>query len=415
MATSKQANARCVQLCRGRLSGNIAASIERQHGWRYQSRPCELQHLGINTVLRQVPAIWRVRTGLRRGFFASLRHIASIDETRQLFSSLLYVQNATRLPSELSASCDIRVPYPEFQRESARQRTCLRSDIIFVTGRFRSGSTLLWNLLRNVSGVTSYYEPFNERRWFDPTIRGTHVDPTHRNVENYWAEYDGLEELGRYFEESWKFHHLYMTAEAWNPNMQRFIEVMVEKARGRPALQFNEVDFRLPWLKARFPRAKLVHIFRHPRDQWCSTLGGEASRTRPATLREFERFDGFYLLRWAADLKHYFPFLTLDQEAHPYELFYQLWKLSFIFGRVHADISISLEEIGAAPEQSLERLFSALEMDFDRRRLLALISPVTPGRWKRYANAEWFEQIEARVDTQLEDEARTVLSRPARP
>ncbi|MGH9959422.1 MAG: hypothetical protein ACREBC_20235 [Pyrinomonadaceae bacterium] len=39
--------------------------------------------------------------------------------------------------------------------------------------------------------------------------------------------------------------------------------------------------------------------------------------------------DGFYLLTWGWDLWHYFPFLTLDDESHPYELFYQIWKLSY--------------------------------------------------------------------------------------
>jgi hypothetical protein len=35
---------------------------------------------------------------------------------------------------------------------------------VFVTGRFRSGSTLMWSLFRNVPGCTAFYEPLNERR-----------------------------------------------------------------------------------------------------------------------------------------------------------------------------------------------------------------------------------------------------------
>jgi hypothetical protein len=31
-------------------------------------------------------------------------------------------------------------------------------------------------------GCTAYYEPFNERRWFDPRTRGERVDATRRNV-----------------------------------------------------------------------------------------------------------------------------------------------------------------------------------------------------------------------------------------
>jgi len=63
---------------------------------------------------------------------------------------------------------------------------------VFITARFRSGSTLLCNLFRQVDACTAYYEPFNERRWFDPSVRGNRVDPTHRDVEDYWREYDAL-------------------------------------------------------------------------------------------------------------------------------------------------------------------------------------------------------------------------------
>ena len=78
-----------------------------------------------------------------------------------------------------------------------------RSDLVIITGRFRSGSTLLWNLFRQAGGFTAYYEPLNERRWFDPTARGDRTDSTHRNVSDYWREYDGLEALSRFYREDW--------------------------------------------------------------------------------------------------------------------------------------------------------------------------------------------------------------------
>ena len=85
---------------------------------------------------------------------------------------------------------DLASPSPTSGR-GAELSPSHRSDVVIVTGRFRSGSTLLWNLFRQAGGFTAYYEPLNERRWFDPTARGDRTDSTHRNVSDYWREYDG--------------------------------------------------------------------------------------------------------------------------------------------------------------------------------------------------------------------------------
>ena len=63
-------------------------------------------------------------------------------------------------------------PYPDLAGGVAVREPGHLPEAIFITGRFRSGSTLLWNLFRNTLGVTSYYEPLNERRWFDARARG---------------------------------------------------------------------------------------------------------------------------------------------------------------------------------------------------------------------------------------------------
>ena len=54
---------------------------------------------------------------------------------------------------------------PNFEHE-------LGDGLVFVTSRFRSGSTLLWNIFRQSGSFTAFYEPFNERRWFDEQFRG---------------------------------------------------------------------------------------------------------------------------------------------------------------------------------------------------------------------------------------------------
>lgn len=338
------------------------------------------------------------RRQLRTGFFRVLRHLATLDDTREVFSGLLREQGAACIVPELARYDSRDVPYPAL-RKPGGETVSQSGAVVFITARFRTGSTLLWNLFRHVPGVTAYYEPFNERRWFDPHTRGTHTDATHLQIDNYWAEYDGLEVLGKWYSSEWRFRQLYMGASAHNPSMERYIAALIARAAGRAVLQFNDVDLRLPWLRAHFPAAKLVHLYRNPRDQWCSTLHGASLPMRHLTLREFERHDGFYLLGWGRDLRHCFPFLALEPDAHPYELFYQIWKLSYLFGTLHADLSLSFEDLTGDPGRVLRWLLA--ELDFRQvevSQLLRWVSPVTHGKWRLQHCDDLYDAIESRVD-----------------
>ena len=115
---------------------------------------------------------------------------------------------------------------PYYASDSATRediKTAQRNDIVFITSRFRSGSTLLWNIFRNTRDCTAYYEPFNERRWFNSTTRGENVDKSHLGVENYWLEYDGMSDLNDHFRESWIRDNLYMDRKHWEPSMKKYI------------------------------------------------------------------------------------------------------------------------------------------------------------------------------------------------
>ena len=263
-----------------------------------------------------------IREHLRGRFFAFLRRVLATDDARESLFALIEEHNGGMLGTELGKLDATALPYADLGRGAAASCAAPLNGPVFISGRFRSGSTLVWNLFRHVPGVTSYYEPFNERRWFDPAARGDQVDQSHLGVTDYWVEYDGLAELGRFFDPQWKFRNLYMSSAAWNLPMQRYIETMMARARGRAVLQFNEVDFRLGWLRARFPTVPILHVYRHPRDQWCSTLLGAARSAAQCRLREFAPLDGFYLMSWARDLRHTFPFLTLAEDAFVYELFF---------------------------------------------------------------------------------------------
>ena len=305
-------------------------------------------------------------------------------------------------PSPYNSSCKsvhYRTDPTRANIQKATPSAALRSDAIFITGRFRCGSTALWNVFRQIPSCRAFYEPFNERRFFDPVARGADVDTTHRNIENYWSEYSGISGLGDLYKREWAFFDLLMGERAWSPDMLAFLKCLMG-VEERPVLQFNRIDFRLAWLKRQFPNARIIHMHRHPREQWCSFLGPQSSFSHDSPISRFS--DRFYLIPWARDLMHAFPFLTCDGSQHPYRLFYYLWKLSWLFGTTHAHYSVSYEKLTSDPEVELRSLFDSLEIyDADSASLAQLIGPAPALRSSMWAPASWFDSHEQMCEERI--------------
>lgn len=343
-----------------------------------------------------------VRTGLRSRFYDVLRKGLVTHDGKSIVAESLRGLLADE-PSVAPQLINERAPYEDLGNAPPNE-TRLRDDIVFVTGRFRSGSTLVWNLFRNLPDCTAYYEPFNERRWFDASARGERVDGTHLGVSDYWREYEGLDELGEWYREEWIDSRLYLEPGTWMPEMGRFLDRMIGRASGRPVLQFNRLDFRLPWIRRRFPNARILHVHRHPRDQWCSSLVDPSSFPPNGTMADFAAHDHFYLLHWARDLSFHFPFLDPATATHPYELFYAIWKLSYLFGRTFADHTLRFESLVADPRTEIATTLEALGFDPTHvEPLLPLVEQPSLGKWRDYADDGWFRAIEEGVEAAIDE------------
>lgn len=346
-----------------------------------------------------VDMLGRIRTYCRDLLFRVLDRALDADDGRDRLQSVLRPVLDWK-PRDLSQH-DLKDIYPEIgQRvESPSPRRP-----VFVTSRFRSGSTLLWNAFRQLDGATAFYEPFNERRWFDASARGDRVDQTHQNVTDYWREYAGLEKLAEFYSERWIDRDLFMNADAWAPQMRHFIQTVIASTSDRPVMQFNRIDLRLPWLRRNFPNAAIVHLFRHPRDQWFSTFLGDKAFSCDGSPCDFLPHDQFYLLVWARDLKRQFPFLDEKFVDHPYQLSYYIWKLSYLYGRQYADHSIQFERLVESPKQELGQLFESLEFPCDDiDQVCSVVAKPTIGKWREYAEDAWFERHETHCESVLAD------------
>ncbi len=350
---------------------------------------------------QRFPPLGWLRRHLREALFRFVGKMAKTDEGKAIAArtlrGLLFARSTWEPDERIPEP-----PYPDLGQATSDAQTCTRSDIIIITARFRSGSTLLWNLFRQMKGFTSYYEPFNERRWFLPSARDFGIDPTHKNAEEYWREYEGLGVLADYYHETWNVRQLYRDADFWDPAMKRYCEILIDRAPGRPVLQFNRIDFRLPWFRRTFPNAKLIHLYRHPRDQWCSSLLDLNCFPSTGETSHFAPHDKFYLLHWCRDLCHLFPFLDERDAKHPYQLFYYLWKLSYLFGRRYAHHSLAFEHLLADPDKELTSLFRVLAIDAppldDLKKIM--VKPAL-GKWKEYASEEWFRRHESECENVL--------------
>lgn len=272
---------------------------------------------------------------------------------------------------------------------------------IFISARFRSGSTMLWQLFLSKKGFTSYYEPLNERQWFNPEVRGESMDATHRISAEYWANYNGLEDLKQFYNPDWTYKRLAMSSGCRDRRLEAYIARLADAAPERPVLQFNRVDFRLPFLAARFPDATLINLRRNPRDTWRSSTRGVEVR-RDWTLSNAEEYCQFYLLAWYRALSIVFPeIIRVPNKTHPYEIHYLLSRLSDLYAHAHCHVLLSYDQIVSDFEVEIIKLFEALgDSNVDVASLTSLISP----RKKVYDNEKLgplYDDIEQNVEASL--------------
>lgn len=271
---------------------------------------------------------------------------------------------------------------------------------VFLTGRFRSGSTLVWNLLRQLDEVVAYYEPLHPKLLHHLRCPPK-PQPRHFHVASYFDEYGALADVGRYHSPEFGVTRLHLEAQDDWPDLERYVRFLVGSVgpERTPVLKFNRIDFRLAWARRVFPDARVIHVWRSARDEWASLLAAAGEGPDPAIDA-----DPFHLTTWSRDLGQSFPFLATGSLRHLYQRHYYLWKLSKLAGCRLGHLSVSYEELLASPRADVGRLLdaAALGTDVAVEKCLGVVTTGSRDGWRKHHDPAWFDDLEAECEAQLD-------------
>lgn len=239
------------------------------------------------------------------------------------------------------------------------------SNLVFVTGDFCSGSTLLFTLFRKTGQYYCLYEPLHEKLpeyllW--PPLPDDYDH--HFFVDNYYAEMKGFDRIPELLNPCWGNSGLYLPPEADADDFYRYFSYLIGTALGRALrvmLKENRLAFRLGWLRAKFPHAKIVHIYRNKDDQWKSNVRRvQAYKGKEDVGQDKVTYNGFNVAKYCEELKSTFPELDARHFKTGYERFCKLWELSFAEHKKYADISIDYGTLIRDFETTCKRLWECL-------------------------------------------------------
>ena len=246
------------------------------------------------------------------------------------------------------------------------------SNLVFTTGGFSSGSTLLFTLMRKTGEYHCLYEPLHERLR-EHLHAGLRVYEHHYHVDNYFAEYRGFTEIDRLLDPRFGSSRLALSVGDEDPELYRYLSYLIGSGfarRPKVLLKFNRASFRLGWLRAAFPKAKVVHIYRDCESQWNSTVRRtQVYLGRKDVGQEGVAFNGMNIATWCDDLAATYPELDAARSQTGYERFSTLWALSLRESTRHADLTVRFEDLTQDYESVCGRIWETIGCTADYRPL----------------------------------------------
>ena len=230
--------------------------------------------------------------------------------------------------------------------------------IIFISGRFRSGTSLLWNIFNSLDNYKSWYEPLHPN--LISHIKYVKPKADHIGVDDYWSNYLGLEDLENMHSQSFGQNRLLMEKDESWPELKKYIDFLIKNSKDKiPVLQFNRMDLRLSWLRNQYPNSTIIHAHREPVSLWFSNR----KHLKAAEWHDESHPDAYDLMQWSVDLATHFPVLIKEAERSSYFRHYFIWKLSRKIGQAEADIQLNLIDDFHKSDKGIQLLKQKLSWD----------------------------------------------------
>ena len=237
----------------------------------------------------------------------------------------------------------------------------MKQNPVFIVGRYRSGTSYFWHIFNQLDRFRAWYEPLHPQ--LPAQIKHTAPKADHVYIQDYWTAYRALDDLSRHHRIEFGSERLYLTAQDSWPELRHYLDYLINASGDRqPVLQFNRMDFRLPWLTGFYPHAQLLYLKRNPIQLWCS----QRKHIAKDSHNDESYADAYELMQWCADLAPLLPFLAPQKERHGFYRFYCLYRLSVLMGTYYADVVIDLDEDVFNSDNYLSKL--AL-LDFNENEL----------------------------------------------
>ena len=214
------------------------------------------------------------------------------------------------------------------------------SNVIFISGRFRSGTSMLWNLFNQLPQYCAWYEPLHTNLL--KHIMYVKPKKDHLGIEDYWQNYRSLGDLSQYYKAEFGYDRMLLEKHDKHEKLTQYIEYIITQSKNKiPVLKFNRMDLRLSWLRNEFPNATIININRNAFSLWTSS---RKHFQHERDKNDESHPDAYDLMQWSADLSKHFPMLQPEHNRNSYYRHYFIWKLSRLISNANTDIQLNLDQ-----------------------------------------------------------------------
>jgi hypothetical protein len=300
---------------------------------------------------------------------------------------------------------------------------------IFITARYRTGSSYLYSLFSSLKNTVAFLEPLHpnlldiidkDENWHE-----THkIIASHTFKSKYFNEYKALDvdvsSLSSLYKDYFSSRKILASASDVYDELKSYLEFIIASASEKlKVLQFNRVDYRLGWLKFNFPQALIVNLRRNPRDIYASYVNSHLKRKGIGVQQQEIDFNPDDNIGYLYHLDEYINVLdrysiipiNSIEKLNNYEKVYILNKLSNLWADNFADLVIEYESLIDDPVSVLRTIVSQIkgfELDLATEVIEARKDRVNV--WQKYHSEAWFQECESKCDRLLEQKLSSPLS-----